>query len=1346
MVLHPGNEEEEFISTFQAHYFGEISDKNLGNYLRSVFGEGLGNNVTFDATGKLVAIDGVTVEFATFTQTGTTAQLFHDGSESIKVGDLLNIIFFVGSTAETREILSVTAIFDAVPPSTQPSFTVTRTQSGSFTDVASFYLEDALKTASYSQTDNVITVTHDGSKTLEVGDTVDLRITSGSATTENVTVTSVTSSTEFKVESDTSITTTGELGFNKQNQQNIITGNVDGIISTNVLSSKQSNNLIDVLSEGEIAGFHTPFDLGLKQGTDKYNIAALKDVFLNGTQILKNKADIDNLIESDFNFKREDISFEPRFGTSNQTALTTINEIETETAVGIEVTKTTPVSRSISNQIDKLRITIVFPSLQEFNTSDGSTNGTQVNLEILITENNGTEHRVIKGNSGSVTGKTNTQYFRDYIINNLSNLNYPITATVTRVTNDSTDTNLQNKFSWSSFTEITAEKRAYADIAHIGLKFNAESFRQIPTRTFRVYGIKVEIPHNATVREDGSLSFSGTFNGTLKTDKEWTSDPAWVLYDVLTNTRYGASIPETAIDKFAFYSASEYNSEQIDDGSGTGSTEARFSINVNINNQMEAFTLIQNICSVMRVQAFYEAGSITISQDRPSNPVYTFNISNVTEDGFSYTNQSQKAKFTKINVGFFDMTTQAVDYETVDDVTAQSRYGIKTQTIKAFGTTSRGQASRQAKWLLFNQNNSSELVNFSITAEAGVLVRPGQVISVADEMKQGVRRGGRIKTGISTTQIEVDDTTSTDLVSTDNAKLSVILSDGTLETKEISGISGGTVTVSSAFSSVPQANSVWVIENTALEPTTWRVVNVQEQENLTFSITAASHNTGKYAFIEDGTPLPVKNFTVITKKLPAPQSLTASESLIVINNKAVARLSISFAAVKGAIGYYLQYKFENGNFINQQVKATDFDINNITNGKFVIRVFSVNALNKLSDIPNEITFNAVGKTALPGDVQNLRVETISDQLMRLRFDKSTDIDVLHGGNVVVRHSNLTNGNGTFTNSVDLIPALPGSVSETMLPAIDGEYILKFRDDGGRLSSGEASVVVVNPDPLPKLLVFNDREDTDSPPFGGTKVDCFFSEEVNGLVLGSLDTLDDVANFDAISSFDFLGAVDTTNGGSYDFANILDLGAIHPLRLTRHFVTQGFYPNNLIDSRSANIDTWTDFDAATAFDVNAKLLVATTTAAPSNGSSYQDSDFSGKTFNTFANGTHVGRGFKFRCEMITTDPAQSIEIDQLGYSAELDRRVEQKTLDSGTSASGKAITFDHAFFTGASGTNVTVDSQKPSIGITANDLAANERFELTNISGSGFTIKFLNASDNPINKTFSFTAVGFGRGS
>ena len=46
------------------------------------------------------------------------------------------------------------------------------------------------------------------------------------------------------------------------------------------------------------------------------------------------------------------------------------------------------------------------------------------------------------------------------------------------------------------------------------------------------------------------------------------------------------------------------------------------------------------------------------------------------------------------------------------------------------------------------------------------------------------------------------------------------------------------------------------------------------------------------------------------------------------------------------------------------------------------------------------------------------------------------------------------------------------------------------------------------------------------------------------------------------------------------------------KVTQTFCDTRFLSNGLVDKRTANIDTWTDFDGATAFDVNA-LLVATT---------------------------------------------------------------------------------------------------------------------------------------------------------
>jgi len=1130
------------------------------------------------------------------------------------------------------------------------------------------------------------------------------------------------------------------------------------------IGSRQFVTLLDVIAEGEISGFPSAIAAGHTQGTNNYNITSLKDVFLNNTQVLKQSASNTNPEDSDFNFGTADSNrprFIPRFGKSSQTRIPGLKETERDRTVGVTVTVASPQTVTITDtSTEGIRVTIGFPRLQKIE-DDGNISGTTVNYNIEVKDQAGTTlKKIIPSVSGGgtlpsntttgakVQGKSTSPYFKDHIIflpDDIQSSDFPLTVTVTRITEDSTDNLLQNAFELTSITELIFDPSTYNNTSLAALRFDSEIFRSIPRRTYRVRGRLVKIPHNATVRSDGSLSFSGSFNGTLKTAKEYCNDPAWVLYDIITESRagFGDFVSEDQVDKYAFYSASEYNSQLIDNGQG--GTSPRFSCNIVIQSSHQAYTLLNKIASIMRASLFYEDGKITLSQDRPTTSSYFFSYANVLEDGFVYTGVSQTTKDTVVNVKYFQNETRTYEYETVEDTSAnQSKYGVVVKNIEAIGCSDQAQARRMGLWHLYTQNNETETVAFTTTADAGSLIRPGDVITIQDPVRSGLRRSGRISAA-TTTQITVDNTKDLPTEAASGDQLSVILTDGTLETQTISTISGSVITVSSAYASAPQVNGMWLLVRATTETEDFKVISVKEDNNL-FTIAAMFHNSDKYAFVEDGAAITIPVITNLIEPKDAPSNIAGDERIIVLGDRAVSKLIVSWQPVAGVSQYSVKHKFNSGSFQTTIVQSPIFEIFDTELGTYEFEVYSYNALFEPSVQPTTLTFNAVGKTAVPADVTGLLVEPVSDQLLRLRFNQSTDVDVLHGGNVVVRHSNLTNGNGTFTNSVDIIPRLPGSVSETLVPAIDGEYILKFRDDGGRLSSGEASVVVTNPDPFPKLVTFTDREDTDSPPFAGTKVDCFFSNDVNGLVLGSLETLDTVTDFDAIADFDFLGAVDIT-GGSYDFANILDLGSVHPLRLTRHFVTQGFYPNDLIDKRSANIDTWTDFDAATAFDVNAKLLVATTTAAPSNGSSYQDSDFTGKTFNTFANGTHIGRGFKFRCEMDSDDPAQSIEIDQLGYTAELDRRTEQKSnLSSGTSSSGLSITFDHAFFTGASGTDVAAGSQLPSIGITANDLGGTDKFEITNISGTGFTIKFTNEFNAVQNKTFSYTAVGFGRGS
>jgi len=1098
------------------------------------------------------------------------------------------------------------------------------------------------------------------------------------------------------------------------------------------LQSVQFQTLIELLGSGEIEGF--PSATGSK-GSTEYNISALKDVFLNNTQVLQQAAGT-SPNDEDFNFLN--ITFEPRFGTANQTAIAGITETESETSVGVTVTQSTPVSRSISNtNVDAVRVTLGFPTLQKFE-DNGDINGAEVALTIQTIENDGTTTTVI---TDTVKGRTASTYFRDYKINLPSGTSFPVTIRVNRTTADSTETTLQNSFQWSSFTEIINESRAYANFAHVALRFDAATFPNQPQRMYRIRGTKIKIPHNGTVRADGSISYSGTFNGTFKTDKEYSNDPAWILYDLLTTSKgFGDHIAESSLDVFSFFSASQYASEQVDDGTGTGNTEARFSANVVLNSQRAAYDTINNLAAVMRAMPFYSAGAVNISCDKPTDASYIYNLSNVSEAGFSYSSASKDTKYTVVNVSYFDMETAEIDYETTEDTALQTKYGIVTKNLNGFACTSRGQAARLGRWFLYTQNNEAETVTFTASLESGTIVRVGTVINIADPMRAGVRRGGRIKTGVSTTQIIVDDQNNTDLATTGSATLSVILSDGSLETKTISSVSGATITVSSAFSSVPQTNSVWVIENTSVQLQTFRVVSVTEQELLNYQIVAIVHNPDKYSFVENGTALPTRTITTLTALKDAPSNLQASEKIVVLNNRAVSKLFIQWQPVSGVTEYLVQYRFQDENFISERVTRSDFTIFETLKGVYEIRIFSFNALGKPSHTPNTVSITTVGKTAPPAAITGLTYEPLTDKLARLRWDLPTSVDVLHGGRIFVRHTPDSTGNGTFSNATDLIQALAGNTTSAEVPILEGEIILKTQDDTGNFSTGETSVIIDLPNAQPKLITQTRREDQDSPKFQGTKTNIGFDPVSNSINLSGTGQFDDITDFDAEASLDDLGGVSPT--GTYDFGGTaggttLDLGGVFALDLKKHVKSQAIYPNDLIDSRGL-IDDLQDFDGTASVDVNADMLVRVTTDDPSSGSpTYTD-------FQKFANGTYRGRGFQFRANLTSNDPAQDIQVTELGYTASLQRRTEQNATAIASGAGAKSVTFDHPFFVGTSSL-LGANSHLPSVGITATDLASGDFFTLTNVSSTGFTVHFKNSSGSSINRNFNFTAVGFGKG-
>ena len=963
-------------------------------------------------------------------------------------------------------------------------------------------------------------------------------------------------------------------------------------------------------------------------------------------------------------------------------------------------------------------MTITFPQMQEAK-ENGDLLGSSVTLQIQVQYNGGGFSTVI---TDTITGRTADAYQRDYRVN-LTGA-FPVDIRVVRVTANSTTSSLINSFNWTSFGEIIDDASTYANSAYTSLRLDSMQFQSIPTRKFRIRGIKVRIPgagaNNSgtpTVDANGRIVYPNgyIFNGVMGA-AQWCACPAMVLLDILTDTRYGLGnhIGDSSVDLFSFVTASKFANTLVSDG--FGGQEARFSCNVNIQAASEAFDIINELAGTMRCMPIWSAGTLSLAQDSPKDASYLFTLANVTPEGFSYSGSSLKTRHTVVSVSYFNMDTREIDFEVVEDAAAIAKFGVIIKQVKAFACTSRGQAARLGRAVLFTEQNESEIVTFGTSIDSGVVVRPGAVIEIADPVRSGLRRGGRIKSATASI-VTVDSETGSDLDLTNNAKLSVILPDGTAETRVVSGGNvGGEIQVSPSFSAIPNANSVWVLENDTVKTQKFRVITVEESDGVNYAITALSYVNEKYAFIEDGSTLPTRTISILNLPKDPPSGLVGEEKLVVINNQAVSKLIISWQPVTGVTQYQVNYRFNNGNFVSTTVSSPDFEVFNTSVGTYEIQVFSYNTALQISPTSSNLTINTVGKTAVPDNVSGLTIEPFSEKLVRLRWNVSSDLDVTHGGFVYVRHSTKTDGTGTFANAVDLIDALPGNSTQAVVPLLEGEYILKFQDDGGRFSTGETSIVIDLPDNISALVTQTRREDLDNPKFQGTKTN---------------------TNFDASAAALTLTNPSTNPSGEYAFNTVLDLGGVFSLDLKRHFLSEGFYIGTLFDSRTALIDTWTDFDGAEATAVNAKLLVATTQDDPSSGSP------TFTAFQTFANGTYKGRGFKFKTELTSGDPAQNIRISQLGYTATLQRRVEQS---NALTANGSTnVTFNNSFFVGTSSL-LGANSNLPSIGITAQNLGIGEFFQLSNISGTGFTIVFKDSSGNPINgKQFTFQAVGFGKG-
>lgn len=696
--------------------------------------------------------------------------------------------------------------------------------------------------------------------------------------------------------------------------------------------------MLIAVSEGEIQGDLTA-----------------QNIFLNDTPLANDSGE--------YNFSG--VKWEFRKGTQDQTYIAGMPQVDNELAVGTTVTTTAPWTRQFTNlSLDAIRIKLSLP-VQYLYKDNGDMVGTVTEYAIDLSTDGGAWKTVV---NGKFDGKTTTEYQRDHRIDLPKSMS-GWSVRVRRITADASGSNskLVNAFKVFSYAEVIDSKLRYPLTALLYVEVDSSQFNgSAPKVTCKIKGKLIKVPDNY---DPITRTYSGSWSGGFK--MAWSNNPAWIFYDLVLDEIYGMGtrVDASMVDKWALYSIAQYCDEMVSDGAG--GTEPRFTCNVFIQAQEDAWQVLNDLAAVFRGITFWGNDQIYVQADVPQDDVdWVYNVSNVIDGLFTYAGGSYKNRYSSCLVSWSDPQNHYSDtVEGVYDSALVERYDVRQTSLTAIGCTSQSEAHRRGRWVLLS-NAKDGTVSFGVGLD-GYIPLPAEIIGVADPFRSGKENGGRISAA-NGRQITLD--REIDYAAKD--RLVVNLPDGKAQTRTISAVSADkkTVTVATAFSQVPVAGAVWAIDSDNLAIQYFRVTSIAANDDSTggFTITAVQHDPNKYRYIDDGVRVESPPITVTPiSVLSAPKNIVVTESDHVSQGLTVASLDVSWDKVEGAIRYVAQWRKDNGDWINVPVtSAQGFSVQGIYSGSYDVRVRALNAQDTSSPWGYGETTYLSGKTGKPGTPLN----------------------------------------------------------------------------------------------------------------------------------------------------------------------------------------------------------------------------------------------------------------------------------------------------------------------------------------------------------------------------------------
>lgn len=710
------------------------------------------------------------------------------------------------------------------------------------------------------------------------------------------------------------------------------------------VNSRAMASILDLLGEGVVGGL----------------INGAKSIFIDGVA----------LENEDGSFNYSGVTWDFRDGSQDQSPMSGFDFVETPKAVNTQLKTTNAVTVAIDNDdADRVRVIMKFPSLRSIDKKTGDTNGTSVQFKFQLANGNGSFYDVIAAGESSsdvtLTAKKTGVYYRSYEIQ-LPKPGRAYKVRVLRLSADSNDQYLFNDTWVDSIGEIVDTPMNYPNSVLVGLKVNSEQFgSSMPSRSYLIRGLKIRVPSNY---DENTNTYNGVWDGTFKLLS--SSNPAWILFDLLTNARYGLGkfVSESMIDLGQLYQIGRYCDEEVDDG--FGGKEKRFAINTQITSRQDAYRLIQDIAGAFRGMVFWAGGMVNIMQDSPSDPVMLFTNANVKDGLFTYKGSARKDRPSVALITYNnkqDGYKQNVEY--VEDQEAMARYGERKTEAVAFGCTSRGQAHRVGLWLLYTARMESDMITFTAGLDASFLM-PGETVLIQNKYRAGKRNSGRI-VSFTKNSITLDAPVS---LKKSGSFIRIINQEGKIVERDINetGDNITKVTFKTALTTAdqPVANGVWTITEPDLVPMRARVVAIAQGETPgSFDITVVQNNASKYQAIDNGAALVPENTTVLDPTYSKPSNLVISEGTY-LSSPGNLSVKLMLAWEGKSPEYWVSWRrSDEGNVSNwQSARATEeqYEIVNVAeNGRYDFQLYSVSFGGKKSEIITAV-YQVKGTMTPPG--------------------------------------------------------------------------------------------------------------------------------------------------------------------------------------------------------------------------------------------------------------------------------------------------------------------------------------------------------------------------------------------